>query len=393
MSDGAGQPGNLRETIDRIDGDILDLAGQRKKLGTELAQLKKERGDPVRDATREREVLARFIREGRQNGLSEGFAQRLGELLIEESLRSQRGKLDAKAKRTTHSEATVAYLGGPGTYSHVAAENHFTDRYDGILPVPCRDFPSIIRMVEDSRADYGFLPIENTTTGGISEVYDLLLESKLTIVGEHHLKVEHCLVGRAASPGSVRTVYGHPQALGQCQRYLKKRADITNHFTSSSTRALEKAMEGDETVAAVAGASAAELFGLNVIERGISDHAENYTRFVAVALDVAMPPEELPCKTTVVFETADTPGALVKVLNAFADEGINLTKLESRPIPGNPWNEMFFIDFEGHSESAGSRRALEVLNNTSGTARVLGCYGADRLTPTALELDAAKASA
>jgi len=393
MSQSETDAERLRARIDEIDESILTLMGERRRLGSDLAAHKRESGAPVRDVARERAVLARFIRDGKAQGLSQAFSQKLGELLIDESLRGQRGRLDAKARGGQHSEASVAYLGGPGAYSHAAAEAHFADRYHGVQPVPCRDFPSIIRTVEESGADYGLLPIENTTTGGISEVYDLLMESRLTIVGEHHLKVEHSLVGRAASPGSVRNVYGHPQALGQSQRFFKKRPDIATHFVSSTTRALELAMEGDETVAAVAGAEAAALFGLNVIERGISDHAENYTRFVAVALDADPPPQELPCKTTVAFETADTPGALVKVLNAFAEAGINLTKLESRPIPGDPWNEMFFIDFEAHRDASGAQAALAVLTDTAGRARVLGCYGADRLAPTAVDLDAEPASA
>lgn len=387
------EAGTLREQIDRLDGDILKLAGVRKQLGGQIAEMKVGAGRPVRDLERERAVLTRFVETGRGHGLGEAFCERLAHLLIEESLRRQRGKLDARSSRAAMRETSVAYLGGPGTYSHSAAEAHFADRYDAVSPVPCRDFASIIRTVEEGGALYGLLPIENTTTGGISEVFDLLMESKLSIAGEHHLKVEHCLVGRAAAPGSVREVYGHPQALGQSQRYFKQRSDITTHYVSSSTRALERAMEGDETVAAVAGASAAQLFGLNVIERGIADHAENYTRFIAVALAADPPARELPCKSTVAFTTQDRPGALVHVLNAFAGAGVNLTKLESRPIPGNAWEEMFFIDFEGHVEQPEIRDALDAMRAAAGQVRVLGCYGADRLTPAARGLEAESASA
>jgi len=383
MTDANDAARSTRDQIDRIDEAILDNAAQRKALGEDIIRLKSEAGARLRDGEREREVIERYVRLGRERGLSEDICKRLAALMIEESVKRQRGAVDAKAASSGHNVATVAYLGGPGTYSHDAANAHFADRYHAIQPVPCRDFPAIIRSVEAGEADYGFLPIENTTTGGISEVYDLLLDSKLTIVGEHHLKVEHCLVGRGASPASVRTVHGHPQALGQSQRYFKKRPDITTHYVSSTTRALQLAMEGDETIGAVAGASAAELYGLNVLERGIADHAENYTRFLAVALEAAPPPETLDCKTTVVFSTPDQPGALVKVLNAFADAGVNIAKLESRPIPGNPWEEKFFIDIEGHQGSAEMQAGLKVLEETCRDARVLGSYGADRFAAAA----------
>ncbi len=376
--------GKLRERIDQIDTQIAQLAGERRRIGLDVAEAKHKAGLPVRDEAREREVIGTFVDKARGEGLSQSFSERLAQLFIEESLRTQRGVLDARVSTKDEHYPVVAYLGGPGTYSHQAAEAHFADRYSAFEPHACRDFGSIVKAVSEGTADYGLLPIENTIIGGISEVYDLLLDNSLQIVGEHHQRVEHCLVGRAASLAPVKVVYGHPQALAQCRRYLTRRSDIIQRYAASSTSAIRHAMDEGEGVAAVASASAAQLFGLNVIVTGVADHAENYTRFIVVARSAAPPPEELPCKTSIVFWTLDKPGSLVRALAAFSDSDINLTKLESRPIAGNPWEEMFFADFEGHINEPRVVKALGALSQQTRQARVLGCYGMERMPATAL---------
>jgi chorismate mutase/prephenate dehydratase len=380
-----GGLGELRKRIDEIDTSIASLAGERRRIGLAVAEAKHRAGLAVRDEAREREVIAAFTAKARAEGLSKSFSERLAQLFIEESLRTQRGVLDARASGKDEHYPVVAYLGGPGTYSHEAATAHFADRYAGFEPHACRDFGAIVKAVSEGVADYGVLPIENTIIGGISEAYDLLLENSLQIVGEHHQRVEHCLVGRATSLAPVKTVYGHPQALAQCRRYLSRRGDIIQKYAASSTTAIRHAMDEGESVAAVASASAAALFGLNVITTGVADHAENFTRFVIVARSAPVPPQELPCKTSIVFWTLDKPGSLVRALAAFADETINLTKLESRPIAGNPWEEMFFADFEGHINEPRVNRALAALSQQTRQARVLGCYAMERMPATTLD--------
>ncbi len=390
MTEGAGQTAadnglsDLRKRIDEIDTEIAVLAGERRRIGVSVAEAKAKTGMKVRDEAREREVIGAFVRKAQGEGLSRGFAERLAQLFIEESLRAQRGVLDARISVKDQHYPVVAYLGGPGAYSHEAAENHFANRYAAFEPMPCRDFGAIVKAVSEGAADYGVLPIENTIIGGISEVYDLLLDNSLQIVGEHHQRVEHCLVGRGTSLSPVKTVYGHPQALAQCRRWLTRRADIVQRYAASSTTAIRHAMDEGESVAAVASAAAASLFGLNVIVTGIADHTENYTRFVVVARSASAPPMELPCKTSIVFWTLDKPGSLVRALAAFSEADINLTKLESRPIAGNPWEEMFFADFEGHIDDPRVGRALSALSQQTRQARVLGCYGMERMPATVL---------
>ncbi|MBI1233322.1 MAG: prephenate dehydratase [Alphaproteobacteria bacterium] len=374
----------LRADIDETDREILRLGAHRAALGSQIARAKAAAGEPVRDPARERQVLKAAIEAGKAIGLDGAAVERLYQTLIDLSLKGQRAELDARAAGTG-GEASVAYLGGPGSYSHFAAQTHFAGRHSAVAPVVKRDFGSIVKAVEEGEADYAFLPIENTTTGSINEVYDLLLDTSLTLVGEHHYRVRHCLVGRATNPDTVTTVYGHPQALAQCRRFLAKMPGVTQRFASSSTRALEHAMEEGPSVAAIAGADAARLFGLNVIaEEDVADSAENYTRFVALAREAVPPAPNLPCKTSIVFATAHRPGALVDVLAAFRDEGVNLARLESRPVRGAPWEEMFFLDLEGHQSDPACARALAAVEGHARRLRVLGCYGADRLAPTSV---------
>ncbi|MGY6533402.1 bifunctional chorismate mutase/prephenate dehydratase [Glycocaulis sp.] len=371
----------LRAAIDKADASLVQMLVERRRLAEALGTLKADDGALVRDVERERAVLERAVSAGREAGLDEAFVEKLFQLVIDDSLRRQRASLDARVRTATLNEAKVAYLGGPGSYSQFAADAHFAGRYSAVMPVIQRDFSGIFQAVERGEADYGFAPIENTTTGGIVEVYDLLRDTKLKIAGEHHYRVEHCIVGKAHDLGTVRTVLGHPQALRQSQRFFARHPELVTRAVSSSTEALNEALTGKPDVAAVAGRDAARLFGLNVIDDSASDHPENYTRFVALAIDPAPASPLLPCKTSLVLITSDSSGSLVSALDGFRKEGVNLTKLESRPIAGKPWQQMFFLDLEGHEEHDNVARALEILRQHAVSVHSFGSYGSDRLAP------------
>lgn len=373
--------GALRAAIDDADGRLMRVLIERRRLAEALGALKAGDGAEVRDLDRERAVIERAVAAGREEGLDEAFVEKLFKLLIDDSLRRQRAGLDARARSRTLQEARVAYLGGPGTYSQFAANAHFSGRYSGVLAVSRRDFAGIFKAVESGEADYGFAPIENTTTGGIVEVYDLLRDTNLKIAGEHHYKVDHCIVGKAHDLGSVRTVMGHPQALRQSQRFFARHPELKTVAVSSSTEALNAALTGAPDIAAVAGADAARLFGLNIVDDNASDHPENYTRFVSLAVDPAPASPLLPCKTSLVMTTSDTAGSLLEALDGFRSEKINLTKLESRPIAGKPFEQMFFLDLEGHEDQPPVARALAHLREHALSVRSFGSYGADRLKP------------
>jgi len=371
----------LRAAIDRADDELLRLLAERRRLAEALGALKAGERTPVRDIERERDVIARAVAKGAELGLGEAFVENLYQAIIDDALRRQRAGLDARAHDRMLTEARVAYLGGPGSYSHFAAYAHFAGRYSAVEPLIRRDFASIFRAVEGGEADYGFVPIENTATGGIVEVYDLLRDTTLKIAGEHHQRIQHALTGKAADIGAVRVVYGHPQALRQSQRWLNAHSEFKQVPVSSTTRALERALDEGPGAAAVAGPEAARLFGLNVIESFISDFQGNETRFVSLALDPEPASPLLPCKTSLVVVTSDEAGSLIGALDGFRAEKVNLTKLESRPVAGSPWEQMFFIDLEGHETDPPVARALDHLNSCAKSVRRFGSYGSDRLKP------------
>lgn len=244
--------------------------------------------------------------------------------------------------------------------------------------MPCESFELVFAAVEDHAVDYGLIAIENSVAGSIHHNYDLLLQHSLTIVGEHHLRVQHCLI---ALPGvaltQIRKVISHPQALAQCGNYLRSlRVQTEVVYDTAGSVKMVKA-QGDETLAAIASRRAAEVYGMNILAEGIEDDPANFTRFLAITHEPAPPGSD--AKTSIVFTLRNTPGALFKALSVFALRDIDLTKIESRPLVGQPWEYQFYIDIAGSTAEATVTRALEHLGEYALTLRVLGSYPRHRL--------------
>lgn len=265
---------------------------------------------------------------------------------------------------------SIAFQGEPGAYSEAALLSHFGQEAS---PHPCATFEQVFLAVASSTVEAGVLPIENSLAGSILENYDLLLEHDLQIIGEIMLSVRHCLMAR---PGTrledIRQCYSHPQALSQCAPYLKARGIEARvaHDTAGAARMLS---ERDEPGAgAIASAHAASLYGLSIVAEGIQTRPDNSTRFVVVARER---PEALACeKASLVFATANRPGALHACIGAFAEADLNLTKLESRPTRATPWEYHFYLDFEGDAFGPIGQAALERLQAHVRFARLLGAY-------------------
>jgi chorismate mutase/prephenate dehydratase len=378
MSTSTKSRDDIREAISQIDRQLIEAIARRSQLVEEILEAKAASGQPVRDRDREQAVLKAAVEQGKTLGVPAELVETLFHALFEVSIRRQRQRFDSM-RADELNEASVAYLGGPGSYSHIAAQKVFERRNANVVPSPKRDFVSIFRAVENAEVDYGVIPIENTTTGSINEVYDILINSRTQIIGEFFLRVDHCLVGRASGQGRISRVYGHPQALAQCRRYIASHPELETHMAASTTRALERLLEDDDTAVAVAGEDAARLFGMDILARGIGDHEQNITRFIVIGRKASFPTREVECKTSMMFTTRDTPGCLVDALLGFRDNGINLVKLESRPIAGNPWEEMFIMDVEGHVEDKPIRQAMSVLEEHTREIKLLGCYAADAI--------------
>jgi len=273
-------------------------------------------------------------------------------------------------------ELLVGYQGTEGAYSELAAKRHFADAG---RPVRCVGYHSFTEMLEALRAgsvDYAVLPIENSIAGSINESYDLLAKMGLFLVGEEFQPIAHCLIGAADVPVSdIRRVYSHPVALAQCGEFLATLEDCHVEAFVDTAMAVEKVKrDGDATQAAIASEQAADLHGLPILRRHIADHPENYTRMVIVAPEAAHYDRGVACKTSLIFSTTHEKGALARCIGIFAERGLNLTKIESRPKPDTPFEYIFYMDFEGNIDREMTQAALDDLEEVTTFLIVLGSY-------------------
>jgi chorismate mutase / prephenate dehydratase len=264
----------------------------------------------------------------------------------------------------------VSFQGEHGAYSEQAAYDFFGE---SIKTKPCAALKDVFREVEERPVSFGVVPAENSLEGTITQTYDLLLQSPLQISGEIKIKISHCLLGL---PGTnlkdISKVYSHPQALAQCRRFLEDlhvTVEPAYDTAGSAKMIMERGLRG---AAAIAGERAGALYGLDMVRREIEDDPENYTRFFVVGKDDAPPTGK--DKTSIVFGTKHSPGSLHRALNELAIRGINLTKIESRPIRGTPWEYHFFVDFEGHRSDQSCADALRGLARSVTFVKVLGSY-------------------
>ncbi len=370
----------LRDKLDRIDEQIVGLYEERMAICSEVADYKIQTGRKVLDKTREEEKL-RAVRALTHNDFNAHGVQELFEQIMSMSRKLQYNKLTeqgAQAKlpfigvdELDTARARVVFQGAEGAYSHMAMLRYFGENVNCFHVDTFRD---AMCAIEEGSADYAVLPIENSTAGIVSEIYDLLVEYENYIVAEQIIRIEHCLIGL---PGTdfeqIRTVLSHPQSLMQSARYLNAHAGWRQISMQNNAFAARRVREdGDPTQAAIASEQAAKIYGLEILERGVNQSETNSTRFIIVTNQKIFRKDAK--KVSICLEVPHESGSLYHMLSHFIYNNLNMTKIESRPIEERNWEYRFFIDFEGNLADGAVKNALRGLREEARNMKILGNY-------------------
>jgi len=377
----------VREKVNQLDKQILELLAERRELSLQIAKIKNAEKSFIRDQNREKELLTRVIEKGREIGLDSHYVSKIFHEIISDSVKLQNQfVLNDENKDSLTDVVTVAIQGIEGSYSYLASKQFFGSAKE-IVFKKMKTFDEVVEAVEDSSSDYAVLPIENTTSGSINEVYDAFTSSNLHIVGEEILRVKHCLLGLEDVPLSkIKKIYGHFQAVRQCSKFLKSLPQAEVEFFEDTAKSVQKiSEERNPEYAAIASIETSDIFNVTVLREDIANQPTNYTRFIICSRNPIKVDERIPAKTSLILATANKAGSLADALSVFKEFGINMTKLESRPIMGNPWEEMFYLDFQGNTQSENVKQMLDEVGKHSRYLKILGCYPANEFEKTRLE--------
>jgi prephenate dehydratase/chorismate mutase/prephenate dehydratase len=352
MDEKNGNLAAIRKMIDAIDSQILKLLNERMELGLWTKKLK----GGVTDAKREEEVLQK-VNLNPVGLIQPEMREKIFASIISESKRLQSQDLKL-----------VGFQGEHGAYSELAARAH--DK--SLVPIPCMEFQDVFEGVESGQLDCGVVPVENSLEGSVTSVNDLLVETGLKIVAEVRTPIHHCLLALPDTDyREIRVVYSHPQALGQCRGFLARNKLEPRPFYDTAGAAKMLSAERPKAVAVIASGLCAELYGLEIIKENIEDHESNSTRFLVLSRENALGSGN---KCSIMFSTKHKAGALFGVLKAFADSGINLTRIESRPIRNDPGKFAFLLDFQGREDDGKVTGALALAREECASFKVLGFY-------------------
>jgi chorismate mutase/prephenate dehydratase len=349
----------LRTRIEQIDRQILTLLADRGDLAHEIAKGRRELGKSTLDPAEAHQRILALEQYWKEHPNSK-FPQQGLHLVFREIF---------SVCDSINTPLRIAYMGPPGTFSHLAAIQAF-----GSAPnhVECRTIANVFSSVERSESDFGVVPIENSIEGGVTHTHDCLLRSNLRICGELVLDVRLCLVALQDDVNQIERVYSHPQPLAQSQLWVSTHLPRAESIACTSTTTAAQQAAADPNSAAIASILSAELYNLRVLAKGIEDIPGNATRFVTIAAVDAHPTGH--DKTSVVFSTPDERGALMQVLSIFDSEGLNLSRIESRPDRARRWEYVFFTDIAGHRTDPALQRALKRLQSQCQMVQILGSY-------------------
>lgn len=354
-SAGAANLNRLRAQIDALNLKLLRLLNQRAKVAQAIGALKQVGGAAIYQPARERVVLDQVS------------AQNPGPLTGEQVRRIFVEIISACT--ALEQPLRVAFLGPEYTYSHEAARTRFGSSAEFVAQA---SIAAVFAALDTGRADFGVVPVENSTEGSVTLTLDLLIDTPLVIIGEVLLPIRHALMSREGDAAAIRLLYSHQQSLGQCRNYLAANFPHCKLEAVASNAAAAQRAAAEPAAAAIASEAAAAAYGLRVITRNIQDSAQNTTRFLVIGRNPAG--RSGTDKTSALFAVRDQVGALNQALNVFARNRINISKIESRPLRSRPWEYLFFVDLHGHREDPGLKRALAALGRKALFLKVLGSY-------------------
>ncbi len=344
----------LRKRIDAIDAHVVELLNERTKAALEIGKHKSEEGGEVYVPAREKAVLDRVA------GLSDGP---LGAHAVQSIYREI-----MSASLALQQTMRVAYLGPASTFTHLAARSRFGASVEYLA---CDSIMDVFRSVEKESCAYGVVPVENSTEGAVTHTLDQFVDTNLKICSEIMLPVSHNLMASVPKE-QIKKIYSHPQVLAQCRQWLQREMPGIELITAGSTARSAEMAKGEEGAGALASELAAELYGLDVLEREVQDLSANTTRFLVIARKCSVSTGD--DKTSVLFSVHHESGALHSTLESFKKYGVNMMKIESRPSRAKAWEYYFYVDLDGHTDDENVQRALEDVAEHCAFMKVLGSY-------------------
>ncbi|HDM37869.1 MAG TPA: prephenate dehydratase [Candidatus Omnitrophica bacterium] len=344
----------LRKKVDRIDEEILNLLNERAELTLKIGEIKSRKNKQIYAADREKKVYENITKKNKGPLNNEGLKSIYREIM--------------SASIALEKSIKVAYLGPPASFTHLASIKKFGS---SIEYLSCDSITDVFYDVQKQRADYGVVPIENSTEGAVTYTLDMFIQSNLKICSEILLQISHNLIANC-SKNKIKKIYSNPQVFGQCRQWLKKNLPQSALIeVSSTTRAAQLAQRAKDA-AAIASEMAAKTYNLRILTKSIEDNPNNVTRFLVIGKEETPPTGE--DKTSIIFSTKDKPGALYEMLMPFKKHNINLTKIESRPSKAEAWKYYFFLDLEGHRQDEKVKKALSELEENCLFFKILGSY-------------------
>lgn len=345
----------LREEIDKIDKELLELLNKRASLALKIGEIKRKKGLLFFDPVREKRVIEGIVNQNRGPFPNETVKALFREIL--------------SATLALQESQKISYLGPEGTFTHLAAIKYFGSfaQFE-----PQENIKSIFEAVEKGISRFGVVPIENSNEGTVTLTLDMFMQYEVKICGEVIIPISHHLLSLTGKKEKIKKIYSHPHARAQCREWLSRNLPNIPIFDVASTAEAARQASLDEEVAAIASEFAATLYGLNFIAKNIEDYKQNYTRFFV--LSKTFPSRTGSDKTSIMFSLQDKPGALYNALKPFKDSGINLTKIESRPAKMRKWEYIFFVDFTGHIDEQIVKDTLNEIENYCIELVHLGSY-------------------